>query len=865
MHASSVIVENMPMMPMTPQIVIEIPANTPPESNYNSNVNLNTNLINSLFIQSHNNNNHNNGWSSGASSPGSCYQNLLSPTNYWSKNHYLTSTSDSLFSRGNLKDDDCRLERQTPLDSQSIYSQMSRTPPPMVLLSPTSSVSSQCLNQNRNPHCCMMNGQMKNSCLPESTSGGFQRSNSISLATAHVNGNKIHYPDSNTEMYAGQPSDNHISHPFRSCTPSSMVMNMKHQSNRSLSPYSCSNYPQNANLSRQCIPCLSADSHCSGLEQTVSFHPTIPTKTKQYTTRRASSPLSYKSSNASSQLLCSNNNSSTMRISPCLTKSGCMHNFQRSAVTNKQPSSIQRSNSLPELLITKTRTIDAVKRRKTDRYKDIWYKCIPEMKSCNFYPTPLASSRNSFYPLELPCQQQQQQQQQSYCLSSAMNHRRHTEACSLRPNRSLLLLHQSSRRSNSVCSQNHCPVNMNNTIAGNIANRNIISSMRNMNCNNVNNNNNSNMNNGLCVSQHSFLRLSNQKINDCNLHARSAVSVMLNSKLDDNSSNGNNNTKTLTYINHTSLNKTCSEVCNIPTVNPVDLESTKLDDYQGIIELPVKTGDSFTRCLCSLIVLLVSMQLVVGIASTCLGLFLTWKVPELEFMECAYMSGIPLIISGLIGTCICFRHRIPAISPKFMNIIQVVSGVLSFVCFIICLVTSIYAGQKGSLIASYDNTCRAISIQQQRQHEAHFSQQTTVHSTHSTSPPQPTTTKPNNSSNVLNFIEPCCYEIVKNTCQCFTIHGKCTATYNNLPCRLLFSSIKDYIILQSALMAVGSGVSLWATLLLMENKFKSLIKSKYARLSISSTRSSVPETYIAPLEERTNSIDFIETNGGTIS
>nr|CAH8857380.1 unnamed protein product [Trichobilharzia regenti] len=268
------------------------------------------------------------------------------------------------------------------------------------------------------------------------------------------------------------------------------------------------------------------------------------------------------------------------------------------------------------------------------------------------------------------------------------------------------------------------------------------------------------------------------------------------------------------------------------------------------------------------------MQLVVGIASSCLGLFLTWKVPELEFMECAYMSGIPLIISGLIGTCICFRHRIPAISPKFMNIIQVVSGVLSFICFIICLVTSIYAGQKGSLIASYDNTCRAISIQQQQlhqqqqQHEAEFNQQiTTVNSTHLTAPPppQPTTTittKLNNSSNILNFIEPCCYEIVKNTCQCFTIHGQCSATYNNLPCRLLFSSIKDYIILQSALMAVGSGVSLWATLLLIENKFKNLLKSKYARLSISSTRSSVPETYIiTPLEERTNSIDFIETNG----
>ncbi|CAH8561380.1 unnamed protein product [Heterobilharzia americana] len=336
-------------------------------------------------------------------------------------------------------------------------------------------------------------------------------------------------------------------------------------------------------------------------------------------------------------------------------------------------------------------------------------------------------------------------------------------------------------------------------------------------------------------------------IDECNCHTLSNLSVMLTSKsnntIDENSD----------YISESLLNKTCLDICKKPMVDPIELESDKGDNFDGIIDLSVKQGDSFARCLCSLIVLLVCMQLVVGVASTGVGLFLTWKVPELQPMECAYFSGMPLIISGLIGTFICFRHRFPSFSPQFINIIQVVSSIFSFICFIICLVTSVYAGQKGSLIASYDNTCRIPPISHRQNTEENENK------TKSSQTKNDNFTLITNYSNILNFIEPCCYEILKNTCQCFTTHGECIASYNNLPCRLLFSSIKDYIILQSALMAVGSGVSLWSWLILIENKLKNLLKNKYARLSFSSTRSSVPETSISPMDERTSSIDLIET------
>ncbi|XP_018652461.1 hypothetical protein Smp_151840 [Schistosoma mansoni] len=214
-------------------------------------------------------------------------------------------------------------------------------------------------------------------------------------------------------------------------------------------------------------------------------------------------------------------------------------------------------------------------------------------RSCNFQLTPLQSN------YMLPCQQK-------LYLSPSMNHRRHTEGCSHKPNTSLLLL-QSSRRSNSVCSQNHCDFNMNNH---NITHENIISSMRNVNF--IHNNGND-----LYVSNQSFLRASNsQLMNNCNHHIQPSISLLVNSSL------GNDHN-------------------NDPIVNPTDLDLNKTDIVQNRTELHVKKGDSFTHCLCSLIVLLVCMQLFLGTISTALGLFLTWKVPELNPMECAYLSGIP--------------------------------------------------------------------------------------------------------------------------------------------------------------------------------------------------------------------------------
>lgn len=138
--------------------------------------------------------------------------------------------------------------------------------------------------------------------------------------------------------------------------------------------------------------------------------------------------------------------------------------------------------------------------------------------------------------------------------------------------------------------------------------------------------------------------------------------------------------------------------------------------------------------------------------------------------------------------------------------------------------------------------------QPQQQHHHHPQQQLTFN----------TKIINNSISNNKSFFKPCCIEVNKNICECYINYNKRIEYYHDISCHLLFSSIKDYIILQSALMCIGCGVSLWLWLLFIENKFKYYIHKKYTRISFSSTRSSIPEIFIEQYDEKTSSIDMNE-------
>ena len=114
-------------------------------------------------------------------------------------------------------------------------------------------------------------------------------------------------------------------------------------------------------------------------------------------------------------------------------------------------------------------------------------------------------------------------------------------------------------------------------------------------------------------------------------------------------------------------------------------------------------------------------------------------------------------------------------------ILQIICGLLSFICSILCLLSSIYSGIHGNWISKHSENC----FPEDKEREV---------------------------------LEACCFQnlISKNdSCQCRETRLNSfspiitTMSYENIKCRDLFSAVKDYLILQCALMGVGSGVCLW--------------------------------------------------------
>lgn len=116
-----------------------------------------------------------------------------------------------------------------------------------------------------------------------------------------------------------------------------------------------------------------------------------------------------------------------------------------------------------------------------------------------------------------------------------------------------------------------------------------------------------------------------------------------------------------------------------------------------------------------------------------------------------------------------------------------------------------FTGQKGSLIAaSYENDCAKSGGQFERGNRS--------------------------ISAIVQKLIPkaCCQTLGMDSidegaivCQCFNLRTQHMWSYHDINCDYLFSSIKDYLILQSALMGVGAGVSLWFWKLLTDHKHKS--------------------------------------------
>ncbi|KAF8571251.1 hypothetical protein P879_00728 [Paragonimus westermani] len=262
-------------------------------------------------------------------------------------------------------------------------------------------------------------------------------------------------------------------------------------------------------------------------------------------------------------------------------------------------------------------------------------------------------------------------------------------------------------------------------------------------------------------------------------------------------------------------------------------------------------------CFCQLIVLLVTMQIVLGLSTTALGLYLHWRVPRLPIEECAFWAASPITLTGLIGIYFCVPTRLPFNPNELMAcMIRRAAGILSLISCVVCLVASIFSGQKGSLIAAYGDSCAQKPV---------YSSSASAYVNH------------NNSlspSNILAsarlFQQPCCLDGLDpdgtTSCQCFNANNQLMWSYHKITCRFLFSSVKDYLILQCALMAVGAGVCLWFWVVLTEQQKSGnhFVFGKERRTradkksSISSTKNYPSDTTTTTMDGVRSSVEILE-------
>ncbi|KAG5450289.1 hypothetical protein CSKR_103134 [Clonorchis sinensis] len=250
-------------------------------------------------------------------------------------------------------------------------------------------------------------------------------------------------------------------------------------------------------------------------------------------------------------------------------------------------------------------------------------------------------------------------------------------------------------------------------------------------------------------------------------------------------------------------------------------------------------------CFCQLHVLLVIMQIVLGMSTTALGFYLHWKIPLLPLEECAFWAAIPLSFTGIIGSLFCFENRCQLFNRSYSVSMRRATGILTLISCVLCLVASIFSGQKGNVIASSGHPCQIV---------------------------RPTTQTKNatQSSGLPEYEHQCCSDTSSldghNVCQCLNMRNQVIWSYHKITCRYLISSVKDYLILQSALMAVAAGVCLWFWVVLTEQRYvlgaipavHSSPDMKSKKQSLSSPRTSCGETTTTSYDGRHSSFDGTE-------
>ncbi|CAD5115574.1 DgyrCDS4536 [Dimorphilus gyrociliatus] len=168
---------------------------------------------------------------------------------------------------------------------------------------------------------------------------------------------------------------------------------------------------------------------------------------------------------------------------------------------------------------------------------------------------------------------------------------------------------------------------------------------------------------------------------------------------------------------------------------------------------------------CKIEFLLVAMQFALAVGLIAIGLFLQTVSSSILLRDASYWTGIPLLLASLCGIFYCitetakFKHTVKSCLAKFL------STSTSFLCSLATIVASVYSGLHGGRIAKYKGCV-----------------------------------------------------LIKNTCICN--YPQNSYEYENVTgCDVIITSVKDYLILESALNALASCVCLWICGLIWKRRY----------------------------------------------
>ncbi|XP_006819310.1 sarcospan-like [Saccoglossus kowalevskii] len=184
---------------------------------------------------------------------------------------------------------------------------------------------------------------------------------------------------------------------------------------------------------------------------------------------------------------------------------------------------------------------------------------------------------------------------------------------------------------------------------------------------------------------------------------------------------GSKDSRSITSLHHTPRSNTStasyhtptrSQAASLNTTVPQNIvqEDLHSDTHTPVRPLKEKHKKYHLQC-CTLPVCLVMLQVLLGATVTVFGFVMLNISPSLKVRDTPYWSGIPLIITGIIGLYFC-ATTLEAYSGSIKAfLVKASCFVTSAICIFIALTASAFTGIHGATIISFQDRCQHLNNQ----------------------------------------------------------------------------------------------------------------------------------------------------------